>query len=361
MTADGRWSRRPRALVSDGGTGQGRSALAAVRLLDAGGWAPFVTTSGRWSLAASSRSCAGTRRSRGVADGVAAYGADLVALAAAEAWDAVVAASDAALVALDAPAARLLDKAVLAAAAEASGLRSPPTERLASWDELLDRADRLAYPVVVKPTRSTTPARAFDREADLRAAAEAMGELVVQPRIDEGLTAVAGVVHGGRLAAASHQRYVRTWPVPCGTASAAVTIEPDLDREERLVALLGDHDGVFQAQFAGPFLLDLNPRPYGSMALAGGAGVNLVALACDLGSGRRPVPGSTLRARPGVRYRWLEGDLRSVVADVRGGRQGPRSALRSLRPRPGTVHSVTMARDPRPLVARLGHALGSLR
>jgi predicted ATP-grasp superfamily ATP-dependent carboligase len=361
MSVEDRWSDRPRALVSDGGTGQGRSALAAVRLLEVAGWAPFVTTSGRWSLAASSRSCAGTRRVRGVAAGGSAYGDDLVELVSVEPWDAVVAASDAALVALGAPAARLLDKAVLAAAAAASDLRSPPTERVASWDELLDGAGRLAYPVVVKPTRSTTPARAFDDEAALRAAAAAAGELVVQPRIDDGLTAVAGVVHGGRLVAASHQRYVRTWPVPCGTASAAITIEPDLDLEERLVALLADHDGVFQAQFAGPFLLDLNPRVYGSIALAGGAGVNLVALACDLASGRRPAPASTARARPGVRYRWLEGDLRSVVADLRGGRQGARSALRSLRPRPGTVHSVTTARDPRPLVARLGHAVGSLR
>ena len=50
--------------------------------------------------------------------------------------------------------------------------------------------------------------------------AGADGPVLVQPYLTAGIRAVAGVAWHGRLAAAVHQRYLRSWPPACGTSSA---------------------------------------------------------------------------------------------------------------------------------------------
>jgi hypothetical protein len=320
-----------------------------------------VTVSSRWSLAAMSRWCTGAHRVEGVADGPERYAASLTAFIDGQTYDAVVPASDAALLACRAPVTSLLDKAVLAGAAAAVGLASPPATFFPSWADLVEHRDELAFPVVVKPCRSTSPARSFDRPDALAVAPSVEGSVLAQPLVTDDLSAVFGVMHHGALVAVGHQRYLRTWPVPCGTASAAVTVDADPGREEALAGLLVDHEGVFQAQFAGPYLIDLNVRVYGSMPLAAAAGCNLVGLACDLQAGRRPPPSSPVRAMTGVRYRWVEGDFRHVARGLRSRTLGFGQAAAALRPRRGTAHSVTVLRDPVPLVARVAGALAGRR
>src|SRR5439155_20067813 len=97
-----------------------------------------------------------------------------------------------------------------------------------------------------------------------------------------GIRSLAGVAWRGRLVGTVHQRFLRTWPPDCGMASAAVTVEPDLGLEERILALIDGYEGIFQADLAGPYLLDFNPRVYASLPLAVAAGVNLVRVWCDL-------------------------------------------------------------------------------
>jgi len=177
---------------------------------------------------------------------------------------------------------------------------------------------------------------------------------MVQPYLREELHALAGVVRDGRLLAAVHQRYFRTWPLDCGTASAAVTIDPDGDLERRVLELLGDYEGIFQAQFAGPYLLDLNPRVYGSLPLAVAAGANLAAVHCRALQGEDVQP---VRARAGVFYRWLEGDVRNLAQAVRERRAGVLSALWELRPRKAAAHSTESLRDPMPMVVRFRFAI----
>jgi predicted ATP-grasp superfamily ATP-dependent carboligase len=149
---------------------------------------------------------------------------------------------------------------------------------------------------------------------------------------------------------------VRIWPVDCGTASAAVTTEPDVELESRLRRLLAGHEGVFQVQLIGDQVIDVNPRVYGSLPLAVAAGANLPAIACAATAGR--TPDSLVRARPGVRYRWLEGDVRRVVHDIRRGHLSPWAGARALAPRRGTAHSVESLRDPGPGLARLRDVVG---
>jgi predicted ATP-grasp superfamily ATP-dependent carboligase len=267
----------------------------------------------------------------------------------------VLPASDAVLVALDLPGAHLVDKAVLSKLATAAGLSVPPTREFAGSGALLEEAPDLEYPLVVKAavkTRTGEDARRVDSAEELDAAVARMsGPVVVQPFATGAMRAVSGVIADGELRAVVHQRYVRIWPPDCGTASAAVTTEPDHDLEARLPHLLAGHTGVFQVQLVGDQVIDVNPRVYGSLPLAVAAGANLPAIACGVTAGDTGT--GLVRGRPGVRYRWLEGDLRRVLDDVRRGSLGVRDAGRALRPHRGTAHSVESLRDPGPAVVRV--------
>ena len=344
------------AVVTDDGAGQGRSALAAVRALAAAGYRPAVARSGRWSLAASSRACArtvdvGPVEDDGYAEAIGRVAREIGARA-------VFPSSDASLLALGAPVRHLLDKARLVVAAQSVGIPMPETQIFDTAEELIASADRLSYPVVVKLPISRVPARKVAEPSELAAVATMEGPFLVQPFVDSPVWAVGGVTWKGRLVAAAHQRYLRTWPLDCGTASAAVTVEPDPAVEERLLALLDGYDGIFQAQFTGEFLLDLNPRVYGSLPLAVAAGANLPAVLCELLRGEE-VP--SVRARAGVNYRWIEGDLRALRGLVRDKRIGLASAARAIGPRRGSAHSVASLRDPGPLFARLRYTMRGRR
>jgi predicted ATP-grasp superfamily ATP-dependent carboligase len=338
-------------LVLDPGDGHGRSAVAAVRALAAAGYRPVVATSGRSSLAAASRSCGRTMRLPAPDDPGFVGAVDQIVQESGALT--VFPTSDAALRVLGSAGSDLVDKGRLAERARDVGFPVPPTTTFVNGGALLDDARILQFPVVVKPAFPTRPAKRYETPSSLEALAEVDEPLLVQPYVTESMRAVGGVIRQGRLVAASHQRNLRTWPAECGTSSAAETIEPDDDLERAVVALLDGFEGVFQAQLAGRFLLDLNPRVYGSLPLAVTAGANLPGVWCDL---LRGVDVPTHRARPGVRYRWIEGDLRSLWASLRGGRLRAGEAVRALRPRRGTAHSTESLRDPGPALARIRYA-----
>jgi predicted ATP-grasp superfamily ATP-dependent carboligase len=242
-----------------------------------------------------------------------------------------------------------VDKRELARRVADAGLPAVPTQRFADPRDLARQRDTLPPVAVVKPAVQRFPARVLRAGEPLPVFPPGTGELLVQPFLDDPLRAIAGVVRGGRLVAAVHQRYVRTWPTPAGTASAAETVAADLHMEQQLIEVLEDYDGVFQFQLAGDYVLDLNARVYGSLPLAVAAGVNLPALACD----NTPPTGAVLRARVGVAYRWLEGDVRHLWHRWRTGDLAAAAAIGALRPRLGTAHSVESLRDPLPMVVRL--------
>lgn len=355
-------STAPWVLVTDGGCGQDRASLAAVRALRRAGYRVAVAGSGPGSLAAASRHA--ERWIPVPSAGDPAYPVAIREILDAGPFLTVLPSSDAALLALDAPVRHLVDKQMLASTASAAGFVVPESRTFGSRAELLTAADGLPYPAVVKPATKDpgSPTSAFraDGPDDLAAGAKE-GVVVVQPFVFEPLWAVAGVVWEGRVVASVRQRYLRTWPSDCGTASAAVTVEADRDLEERLPALLAPYQGVFQAQFAGPCLLDVNPRIYGSLPLAVAAGVNLPALWCDLVAGRADGTGPVRRGRPDVYYRWIEGDVRNLVEGVRRGHLSAGGAVARFRPRRGAAHSTESAGDPGPMLARLGYAVRRAR
>ena len=348
-------------LVSDHVDGRSRSAVATVRALAAAGHRAVVTVSGRPGAAARSRACSGVLAVPSV--DTPEFRAAIEAYLATEPGSSVLPSSDAVLVALGLPGAALVDKAALPDRAAAAGLRVPPTRQFASGADLLRAAGELEYPVVVKAAVKAGTGEVTSRVDGPAGLADAVrpldGAVVVQPFATGTMRAVCGVLDAGRLVAAVHQDYVRIWPPGCGTASAAVTTAPDLDLEARLPDLLAGHSGVFQVQLIGDFVIDVNPRVYGSLPLAVAAGANLPAIACAAAAGN--APDDLVRGRAGVRYRWLEGDVRSVLHGVRHGGLPLGAAAGALRPRRGTAHSVESLRDPAPLLARVAEIARAVR
>jgi hypothetical protein len=230
--------------------------------------------------------------------------------------------------------------------------------------ELVERAEEVIYPVVVKPvarrgTDDPTVWRA-DSPRDL-VRAEGAGPVVVQRHVPDPMRAVSGVIWGGRLRAVTHQTYLRTWPRDCGVACAAVTSAPDEALEHRLPVLLEGYDGLFQVQLLGDHVIDINPRVYGSMALSVRAGVNLPDLVCRLAAGENVGGTGPVRATVGTQYRWLEGDLKHLRAAQRSDELSWSHALRTASPVRGTAHGDVAVTDPLPSAARLVHLARSRR
>jgi predicted ATP-grasp superfamily ATP-dependent carboligase len=247
---------------------------------------------------------------------------------------------------------RATDKSTLERLAAAAGLEAPPTVRVVEGRV----PDGVRYPAIAKPVSTVTAdgdvLRTFDvrrvgDEAELTAAVARGGEWLVQPYLRGTLGAIGGVAWEGRLVCASHQVSPRIWPVGRGISSYAVSVEPNPALEEgvaRLIELVG-WSGVFGVQFlhvrGHSYVIDLNPRIYGSTALAIAAGHNLPAIWAELLLGGEPMPGPY---RVGVRYRAEEDDVRAILAT----RQ-----WRGLVPRRDTVHAVFDRRDPRPSLESL--------
>lgn len=179
--------------------------------------------------------------------------------------------------------------------------------------------------------------------------------LLVQPRLRGPLMCVGIVVDAdGRVASRFQHVTLDTWPASAGSSAWARSVRPDeqlIARAGGLLAGLG-YRGLAQLDFMrgpdGPVLIDVNPRYYGSLALALAAGVNLPSAwhAVTVGA-EPPRPGSY---RTDVTYRWLAAD---VVALARG--RPRRLWRRTQRPRAGAMWD---RRDPLPGAILAAHAFG---
>jgi predicted ATP-grasp superfamily ATP-dependent carboligase len=258
-----------------------------------------------------------------------------------------------------------LDKLRLLEIAQAAGLTPPPS--LVCDDESDGRAAarRLGLPVVMKPAASFVPngtsfrqqAVALVERADaLDAALAAVGRPFVVQRFEETQQVVScgGLVTASGLIASVVVRWHRRWPPRTGSAAFCETIEPPLGllgRVESILERLG-YRGIFELELleraGGRYAaIDLNPRPFGWLSLALRAGVNLPALYCDSILGRSPV---SVTARPGVHYRWDDGDLRHALSQLRSTRSA--APLAALKPVRATAHAFFEPADPGPLPAQ---------
>jgi predicted ATP-grasp superfamily ATP-dependent carboligase len=249
------------------------------------------------------------------------------------------------------------------------GLAVPDTIACADWDEALAAAARLRYPVLLKPQRSVSPQgeqlrqRSSFLAADEAALAERLPGFgfpcLLQRQAPGSIYSIGGVMAAGSLLCYATSVYTRTWPPNAGPVCFSETVSAPasiLDRVERLVAATG-WEGIFElelirTQDGGFTAIDFNPRLYGSLALAVGAGAPLPAIWCDW-----LLRGQATRcaARAGVCYRLSDADLRHVLALLLRGR--PAAAGAVLRPRRRTVHPYLRRRDPAPGLARLAQMI----
>jgi predicted ATP-grasp superfamily ATP-dependent carboligase len=368
--------------------GRARGALAAVRSLSRAGWSVGVGTPDGKGMVSASRWCRHRHvvprprgRGEGFVEGVQRAVRDVgydVVFGGADDWMAALATyrdripTQVAHPAADTVAAAL-DKLELIKRAATVGLVTPRTEAateavLAGW----------AGPVVVKCRAHWHPGQRHEYRVEARrypdvAAAidrvrlvrDAGFEPIVQEPIDGRLGAMIGLFHEGRLVGRVQQETSRLWPTPSGVSARAETVPVDEELSTRAAALLTDlgWSGLVELQFLTDargvaHLIDLNGRFYGSMALAGAAGVNLPD------AWARQVLGLTLPSledtRPGVRFVWLAGDLRRASKERRGGLV--RDVVSTLRWARTATDSVWDRRDPGPtrelIAARMRRTAG---
>jgi predicted ATP-grasp superfamily ATP-dependent carboligase len=367
-----------RVLVTDG---EERSVLATCRGLRAAGYGVAVASSVTAAPAQWSRSCERRFRTPDPRRGRERFVAALERVLERREFDVLLPGTEASLLAVSEfrdrlePLARLglpppdsvarsVDKVALLDAAASVGLAAPASRVCDSGEDAAGAAAALGYPLVLKAARSflvsgknlrqqrTVAVR--DPDALARAAASFEGRIIVQRYVvGRPLVSFAGVMLG-RIHGATFARYVRTWPVDAGPScfSQTVPVPPGLgDRVARLLEAVGWR-GIFQLQLVeldgGHAAIDLNPRVFGSVALPIGAGANLPALWCDSLIGRSV---REAFARPGVRYRWEDGDMKHGVWQIRHGNLGAAASV--LTPQRRVVHAYFRRTDPLPFLVRL--------
>ena len=385
----------PRVLVTDADQ---RSVLAACRGLAAAGYRVSTVAEGRFALGHWSRSSDERITLEGPKEHPEAYVERLSHVLRRGGYDLVMPGSELSLLPISErrdliePYAclglpphkvvlRALDKSLLQEKAVAVGLPPPRSVTCSSVQEVLASGLELTFPLIAKPARSITwtgnrliqhqKGRIIADFARLEAAAVEIGvPLTLQEYASRAtIVSYAAVRAEYRLLGLTVARYERTYPPQIGSAALATTITPPPLLTQQVEELLGliDWCGIFELELLeiGENRLgaiDFNPRPFGWMALAIGAGANLPALWCDHALGRRSV--SPNGARADVHYRWEDGDIRNALVRLRHGRS--RSAAAVLRPYRRVVHAHFQLKDPGPLAARMltlawkaGQAVGS--
>lgn len=366
-------------LVTDG---EERAALAACRALARAGHMVAVAAGRRPAAAHCSRACARrllVPRSLAGDEFVSA----LARAARITTYDALVPGSDAALLALSQFRERLptslllgfpphdtivrsLNKPALLEEADRVGLAVLESEECAGKPQAVEAAKAFGFPLVLKPMMSIVstghrtrrePARVVHDRSQFDDALSALGTPVLVQRFHDGarVLSLGGVASENGLAALVAARWSRRWPPIDGAASFAETVIPPsrvVERAETLLAALGWR-GIFELELLdlgrGRFApVDLNPRAFGWMTLALRAGANLPAVWLECLRGLDP---ARVVARPGVRYRWEEGDLRHLIWQLRQGRSQAAAAV--LRPRRRVAHAYFERADPAPLGAAL--------
>lgn len=358
---------------------EARAALAVCRGLREAGHTPIVLSSSVLSAASWSRSRSGSVRVPDPYSSVDSFIAAVEGLVAAGDYDVLFPTTDMALWSISDAREKLepfvriglpshevvravLDKDRLTDAAARAGVPAPETVLCEDTEAAVAAARELGFPVVLKPRRSLVvdggsfrkrSATVVDDRVAFERALPSFGMPLLVQRLRSGASVIAcgGVFVSERLEGLVVTRWHRRWPPSGGATTFCETITPPAGlgtHVERLLTTLGYH-GVFELELLdlgdGEFsAIDLNPRPFGWLALAVRAGANLPAIWCDWLCGRhRP----RAHARPGVRYRWDDGEARHLVWQLLHGHF--RSAARVMRPHRGVVHAYFELRDPLPL------------
>ena len=257
------------------------------------------------------------------------------------------------------------DKIRLQEAAALAGIPAPDAVVCHSATDAGAAASEFGFPIVIKARRTffELDGRIEQRGSELVHDRARLARLVdrfgvpflVQRAVSGMVYSAAGVMTAEGLLAFAASRYLRTWPPDGGNVAFGETIVPPVGLENQVTSLLRHlgWEGIFEIELiqngSGELrTIDVNPRLYGSMALAASAGTPFAVIWCDHLLGRPSTYPST--AQPGMRYRWEDADIRYAFAQLRHGRL--RRAGAALAPRRRVVHAYFRLNDPAPMVAR---------
>ena len=352
-----------KVFVTDGET---RAALAIARSLGAQGHTVQVSASARRSIAGASRYCAAEHAQPPAADGPDALATAFATILARAEPDVVIGVTDRSLTVLHGLPSEVVgkrmpppnaadylvasDKVALYTLCRAVGIDAPsgvvvPGGCLPSPDEL----DALGRPLVVRPAlswraedgrwiqgavRYETTRDALSRRAETDPALRT--PYLVQEKISGEGCGLFVLAQDGRIVVAFSHRRLREKPPSGGVstlcASAAV---PDdlLDPARRFVEAFR-WSGLAMLEFkrdqrsGRPLLLEVNARPWGSLALAAAAGLDFPGDLVRLKQGVEPRSGSF---REGIRLRWWWGDVdHFYLLEKEAGRSGPLAMVSAL-------------------------------
>jgi predicted ATP-grasp superfamily ATP-dependent carboligase len=276
---------------------------------------------------------------------------------------------------------RLTDKASLMQWARRCGIPIPVTHVVDGIAALRSIQDQIAFPVVVKSTRSRirTPngwlgggVHYVSNQTELRKTYAERSYLTSYPSLIQERIVGAGMgvfvlCDRGRVKTVFQHLRVREQP-PSGGVSVLAESQPVeatlREQATRLLEPLGWH-GVAMLEYkrddrtGTPVLMEVNGRFWGSLQLAIDSGVDFPLMSCELALGRRvSLPASYL---VGHRTRWWVGDLDHLLLRLRdrsdaGGPSKLRSILEFVRSSaPGIRNEIMRVDDPLPACRELWH------
>lgn len=271
------------------------------------------------------------------------------------------------------------DKGRTVALAERLGVPVPRSIRVSTVEQADRALDELTWPVVIKPVSSRhwggrslevlSVSYAGDRAELLARAQRAEGryDLLLQEYCAGEGHGVEMLAHEGRVLAAFQHRRLAEIPLTGGVSAwrESVALDPELYRyAQQLVAALS-WTGPIMIEFkvgAGPRLMEINGRVWGSMPLAVTSGVDFPARWAELCMDGPDHVARTDAYDVGVRVYNLELLLMWIVNVSLGRRRhaflptpdrlDALAALRGLLPR-GDLSEIAASDDPGPAAAQL--------
>jgi predicted ATP-grasp superfamily ATP-dependent carboligase len=233
----------------------------------------------------------------------------------------------------------LSDKWRVFEVAEKLGVTAPRTHFIRNGTEMPDDLSQLEFPVVVKPYRSrilldgrwtATSVQYMRSFSELQAAISRTEYLMRCPFLvqeyilGEGRGIFALYDQGMPVVFFAHRR-LREKPPSGGVSVLSESIEVDFQQREAATKILDSAKwhGVAMVEYkvasdGRPYLIEINPRFWGSLQLAIDAGIDFPELLYQLAIGGKLDVANSYKI--GTKSRWLLGDLDHLYLTFRNGR-----------------------------------------
>jgi predicted ATP-grasp superfamily ATP-dependent carboligase len=232
------------------------------------------------------------------------------------------------------------DKESLLELASKVGVETPSYVTYRNPEDVLRFAEKVGYPVVVKPRRSRVlsggrwhegTVRYAHTPQELLALCQSVHQAIPCPMVQEKLSGegrgVFLLMWRGELKAAFCHRRLREKPPWGGVSVLSESAELDRELVDRSVTLLraANWSGPAMVEFKNdvpggrPKLMEVNGRFWGSLRLAIESGVDFPLLYLKLASGENVRPQTEYKTD--IRSRWLLADLDALLTRLRASSQ----------------------------------------